>query len=105
MIKSTTSVPVAEWDGDLVLLRRVGALRIAEYIDAINSMPDEMSMAEGVRMSALLVSITISDENGGRPYDTDEGRTRLQESSVETLELLAKACKDINGMEEDAKKN
>jgi len=110
-----TRVHVPAWGDDLVRLVRANTIRLAEYMDlqagvAANEKGEPTDYADALRMAVSIVSMTIADEDGGRPLDDAEGRAFLERQDTETLNLLVNECTTVNGISDgydgdDTKKN
>lgn len=77
---------------------RIGKLLAADYLSLPTAADDE-----GVSRVAHYLSKTLCDESGGRPYDSDEGRSLLARLPGPDLLTLGNAAYDYNAPE--SKKN
>ena len=73
---------------------------MADEADAL-----ERHIEEGVSQSAALVGLSLCDEDGTRCKMTPSQMHALGKKSAAVVRRIANVCLELNGWDEDAKKN
>lgn len=80
-------------------------LNMINFQQSIEKHPEDHTEAgkivhdsDAVRFAAMLLSKTIHDSDGGRPFDSGSGRLYLSRLDVESLSILSNQSIDLCGL-------
>lgn len=101
------TIDVPEWGGAVTLDRLTAReqLEVAAEFEALNEGDDQ---AKGVSAIVSLLSRSVIDEAGKRPFDNDDGREFLGKESLTLLSRVgdeAMRLHDLGSVTEEPKKN